>query len=142
MVGWIPLKVYRTGKVYLLYYQTVNNSQDIFENRGSMFALVDFSRSTGLFIVEDPGKINIYPNPFNSVLHIEINIPKKKNLTIVILDMNGKFIKTLHEGIVEGKIMTVWDGKDISQHQVPPGVYFCRINLSSYRVIYLGNGYQ
>jgi len=138
----ITLKVYRTGKVYLLYFQTVNNSQDIFENRGSMFALVDFSRSTGLFIVEDPEKINIYPNPFNHVLHIEINIPKKKNLTIVILDMNGKFIQTLHEGIVEGKILAVWDGKDISQHQVPPGVYFCRINLSSYRIIYLGNGHQ
>lgn len=138
----ITLKVYRTGNVYLLHFQTVNNSQDIFENRGSMFALVDFSRSTGQFIVEDLEKINIYPNPFNSVLHIEINIPNRRNLSIVIIDLNGKFIQTLHEGKVEGKILAVWDGKDINQHRVPPGVYFCRINQSIYRIIYLGNGCQ
>jgi len=138
----ITLKVYRTGKVYLLYFQTVNNSQDIFENQGSMFALVDFSRSTGQFIIEGLEKKNIYPNPFNSVLHIEINIPNKRNLAIVIIDLNGKFIRTLHKGIVEGKILAGWDGKDINQRQVPPGIYFCRINQSNYRIIYLGNGHQ
>ena len=138
----ITLKVYRTGEVYLLYFKTVNNSQDIFENRGSMFAMVDFSRSTGQFIAEILKKINIYPNPISSYLKIEINLSHKANLKIDIIDINGKLIRTLHEGIAEGMIQTVWDGKDISQHRVPPGVYFCRINQSNYRIIYLGNGHQ
>ena len=41
----ISLLAYRDGVVYQLYFQTVNDSQDIFERRGSMFALVDFSKS-------------------------------------------------------------------------------------------------
>jgi hypothetical protein len=135
----ITLKVYRAGKVYLLNFQTVNNSQDIFENRGSMFALVDFSRSTGHFIADYLEKINIYPNPFNTVLHIEITIPNSGDVTVTIIDINGKLIRTLHEEIMTGVIQAVWDGKDNNQHQVPPGVYFCRINQSIFRIIYFGN---
>jgi hypothetical protein len=136
----ISLKVYRIGKVYQLYFQTVNNSHDIFESRGSMFAMVDFSRSTGQFIAENLKKITIYPNPFFSYLNIEINLSQKGNLKIDIIDMNGRLIRTLHEGITVGKLNAVWDGKDINQHQVPPGVYFCMINQSNYRIIYQGNG--
>jgi hypothetical protein len=138
----ITLKVYRTGKVYLLYFQTVNNTEDIFESRGSMFALVDFSKSTGLLIVEDFEKIKIFPNPFTDILRIEIYIPKKTKLTIAIFDLKGNQIKILHDGIVEGDFQTIWDGKDNNQHQIMSGVYFCKINQSSYRIIYQGNGFQ
>jgi hypothetical protein len=138
----ITLKVYRTGKVYQLYFQTVNNSEDIFESRGSMFALVDFSKSTGLLIVEDFEKIKIFPNPFTDILRIEIHIPKKTKLTISIFDIKGNLVINLHDGIVEGDFQKIWDGKDINQHQVKPGVYFCKINQSSYRIIYQGNGFQ
>ncbi|MDP3643141.1 MAG: T9SS type A sorting domain-containing protein [Bacteroidota bacterium] len=136
----ITLKVYRTGKVYLLYFQSVNNTQDIFERRGSMFALVDFSRSTGQTAIEDIEKIKIYPNPFTSFLKIEINILKEKNLSIAIFDMNGKLIRTLFEGIAEGQLQANWDGKDNSRHQVPSGVYFCRVNQTIYGIIYQGIG--
>jgi hypothetical protein len=41
----ITLKAYRSGTVYLLYFQTVNDTQDIFEKGGSVFVLINFSRS-------------------------------------------------------------------------------------------------
>lgn len=41
----ITLKVYRNGTVFQLHFQTVNNSSDIFEKGGSMFALINFARS-------------------------------------------------------------------------------------------------
>jgi len=134
----ITLKVYRTGMVYLLYFQTVNNSQDIFENRGSMFALVDFSKSTGNMTVENLGKVNIFPNPFFTSLNIKIHVSNKEKIKVEIIDLNGKVIRSLHEGIVEGEWQIVWDGKDTGQHQVSPGIYICRINQANYRIIYQG----
>ena len=41
----ITLQAYRNGIVYQLFFQLVNDSQDIFERRASMFVLVDFSKS-------------------------------------------------------------------------------------------------
>ena len=44
----ITLQAYRNGVVYQLYFQLVNNSQDIFERRASMFAFVNFSKSPAI----------------------------------------------------------------------------------------------
>jgi len=135
----ISLKVYRSGKVYLLWFQTVNNSQDIFESRGSMFAFVDFSKSTGNRTTEILENVNIFPNPFSTNLHIKINLSNKENIKIEVFDLNGKIIRSIHEGKVEGELKTVWDGKDSGDNRVPPGVYICRINQSHYRIIYQGH---
>ena len=85
-----------------------------------MFALVDFSRSTGQILTTDIEKIIIYPNPFTDYLKIEINIPSKKNLNVTILDINGKLIRTLYDGIAEGSLQTDWDGKTIYNSRFLP----------------------
>ncbi len=136
----ITLKVHRTGKVYLLYFQTVNNSLDIFEKGGSMFALVDLSRSTGQSLPGILENIKIYPNPFTSILRIDIVIPVKENLSVSLYDINGKLVRKLHEGIFEGSLNLYWDGKDNNHTTVVPGVYYCRINESIYGIIYQGIG--
>lgn len=133
----ITIKTYRAGIIYILYFQTVNNSTDIFEKGGSMFALVDFSRSEEQTTPEGSGEIiKIYPNPFNTNIRIEVNLPKAQQLNCEILDINGKLIKTLYEGITEGQQLLIWDGKDNSMHQVSTGVYFCRLNGSTTKIIY------
>lgn len=143
--GYIPghkitLKVHRAGKVYLLYFQTVNNSLDIFEKGGSMFALVDLSRSTGQ---TQPGileNIKIYPNPFTHILKIDIIMPMKGKLSISIIDINGKPVKKLFEGMYEGSLNLNWDGKDNNHTMVGPGVYYCRINEAIFGIIHQGIG--
>ncbi|HAQ18133.1 MAG TPA: hypothetical protein DCR40_02745 [Prolixibacteraceae bacterium] len=134
----ITLKVYRTGKEILLYFQCVNNSQDIFEKRGSMFALVDFSRSNGQPAIDDLKEIKSYQNPLTIPLKIEINVPKEKNISVAIFDINGILIQTLFEGITEGQLQTYWDGKDNNKLQVLSGVYFCLVNQTIYGIIYQG----
>lgn len=134
----ISLKAYRNGRVYLLYFQTVNNSVDIFEKGGSMFALVDLSRSTGQFLTESNKSIKIYPNPFTSVLKIEIIIPQKENLTVSIYDINGKTVFQLFEGMFVGNLSLSWNGNDSSQRKVAPGVYFCKVNDTILGIIYQG----
>lgn len=134
----ITLKAHRAGIVYLLYFQTVNNTLDIFERGGSMFALVDLSRSTGQSLPELFENIRIYPNPFTSILKIDIIISKRRNLTVSIYDLNGKPVRKLFEGIYEGSLNLNWDGKNDNHIMMVPGVYFCRINESTYKIIYQG----
>jgi len=133
----ITIKSYRAGIVYLLYYETVNNSTDTYEKGGSMFALVDFSRSEKQTTPEGSEEtIKIYPNPFDTNIRIEVNLPKAQQLDCKIFDITGKLIKTLYNGITEGQHLLIWDGKDNRNHQVPQGVYFCRLNHSTIKIVY------
>ncbi len=133
----ITLKTYRSGIIYLLYYQTVNNSKNIFEKGGSMFALVDFLRSEKENTPEDSKEtIKIYPNPFSTSIRIEFNLPKAQHLSCEIFDIAGKRIKSLYSGMAEGQQLLVWNGKDDMTNQVSPGVYFCRLNNRTTKIIY------
>ncbi|MDP2337482.1 MAG: T9SS type A sorting domain-containing protein [Bacteroidota bacterium] len=88
----ITLKAYRTGTVYLLLFQTVNDSQDIFEKGGSLFAMIDFPQSTQQLTTEQSEGIKIFPNPFNDSLSTEINLPYTQNLKCEIIDLNGQLL--------------------------------------------------
>ena len=132
----IVLKTYRAGIVYLLYFQTVNNTTDTFEKGSSMFALIDFARSEEQITPEGSEKIKIYPNPFTTNIRIEISLPQGEQLNCEIFDTTGKLIKTLFEGITKGQQLLIWDGKDNRNHEVSPGVYFCRLNQSTTKIIY------
>jgi len=132
----IVLKTYRAGIVYLLYFQTVNNTTDTFEKGSSMFALIDFARSEEQITPEGSEKIKIYPNPFTTNIRIEISLPQGEQLNCEIFDTTGKLIKTLFEGITKGQQLLIWDGKDNRNHEVSPGIYFCRLNQSTIKIIY------
>ncbi len=139
--GYIPghkitLKLYRKGMVYLLYFQPVNDSHDIFEKGASMFALVDFSRSTGQTRFEDENEIKIYPNPFDNYLNIEITLNHSQQIDVTIFDTTGKLIMNLFEGELTGQQLFTWDGKDSNGDRVSTGVYYCRINQFSVPVIH------
>jgi hypothetical protein len=132
----VMIKVYRSGIVYLLYFQTVNNSTDIFERGGSMFALVDFSRSEEQTTPEGSEKIKIYPNPFRTNIRIEISLSQDQQLNCEIFDITGKLIRTLYKGLSEGQQLLIWDGKDNRNQEVSPGVYFCQLNRSTTKIIF------
>ena len=132
----VTLKTYRAGIIYLLYFQTVNNSTDTFERGSSMFALIDFTRSEEQTIPEGSENIKIYPNPFATNLRIEISISQGQQLNCEIFSINGKLIRTLYEGPSEGQQLLIWDGKDNLNHEVAKGAYFCRLNQSTYKILY------
>jgi hypothetical protein len=133
----ITLKTYRAGIVYILFFQPVNNSTDIFTRGSSLFALIDFSRSEKQTTPEGAEEIKIYPNPFSANLRIEISLPQGQQLNCEIFDITGKLIKTLYNGISEGQQLLIWDGKNNLKHQVTPGIYFCKVNQTTTKIIYL-----
>jgi hypothetical protein len=71
---------------------------------------------------------NIYPNPFNNMARIQVEVTKEMNLTIDIIDILGREIKLLHTGRIDpGTKSIIWDGTDEQGSQVSSGTYFCRV---------------
>jgi len=132
----IILKLYRNNKLYNLHYQTVNNSLDVFERLESMFATIDFSKSTGLSPLEMQTGIKLYPNPFVESVRIEISLNKEQHLTIEIYNMNGQLIKTLYKRNASKQTTLIWDGKDSNGNIVDSGIYLCQANQRISKIIY------
>lgn len=132
----IALKLYRNNTVYNLYFQPVNNSKDVFERMESMFASVDFLKSTGQTSLEIQPALKFYPNPFEDTIRIEINLPQKQALTVEIFNLGGQLIRTLYKGSTENQLTLVWDGKDNSGKKVNSGTYLCRSNQTITKITY------
>lgn len=132
----ITLKLYRNNTVYNLFFQTVNNSKDVFERMESMFASIDFSKSTGQSTLEVQTEIKLYPNPFEDSIRIEINLPQKQPLTVEIFNMSGQLIRTLYKGDAERQTTLIWDGKDSAGNKVVSGIYLCRSNQTIVKITY------
>ena len=61
----------------------------------------------------------LYPNPFNPVLHINIDIAWSGNTQVNILDISGSHIETLHSGFLHsGSHELIWNGESM-----PSGMY-------------------
>ena len=77
-----------------------------------------------------PQKLDIkiaYPNPFNSSTSISYQLPAESDVTITILDISGREIKTLINGTVRaGYHQTIWNA------DVPSGIYICRMETDGY----------
>ncbi len=67
--------------------------------------------------------IDIYPNPFNSSCHIELQSPvTPEGSHIEILDATGRIVRRLDFAGTE----STWDGKDSSGNELPSGVYLMK----------------
>jgi len=135
----IKLKMYRKGIVYQIYFETVNNSRNIFESGGSMFAFVNFALSTGDANTKSSNELNIYPNPFSESVTIEIILGKPQFVICEILDLSGKLIIPLFKGDTGNYTTLIWDGKDSANKPILPGIYLCRLNQSISKIIYKGS---
>lgn len=135
----ITLKLYRNKIVYLLYFTAVNNSQAIFERGGSMFALIDFSKSTSTSSFLNQTEINLYPNPFNQAIKIEIYLSQPQKLVCEIYDVNGNPVRTFAANdadLNDRWIEFTWDGKNDKGQRVAYGIYFCKTNQTITRIVF------
>ena len=124
----IKLKLYRNNSVYELYFDLVDNSKDIFTLGGTMFAFVDFSRSTGNTFLVRPYRFNIYPDPVKDNLEIELNFFSGVRVNCKIFDSLGKLIKLFPGEVSEDNKAIVWDCTDDYGQKVNPGFYYIRMH--------------
>lgn len=73
---------------------------------------------------------SIYPNPFNPVANIDINMKVSSNVEVSIIDLNGRLIKKLHNGYLpSGNHKFIWKANT----NISSGVYFVKLNLLNYK---------
>ena len=69
-----------------------------------------------------------YPNPFNPVTTIPVEIPQRSEISLKIYSLLGEELKTLYAGSLDaGKYYFDWDGRSSGNVSVPSGVYFYRM---------------
>ena len=75
---------------------------------------------------------NAYPNPFNPVTAINISIPKKSEITIVVHDLLGRRLLKIERNFTRaGNYQFVWSGKNASGENVTSGVYLISIQYDN-----------
>ena len=108
----------------------INNTMNITENNGtqSSWPIVDIieysfkgSNSIGQTSESTSNYLNIFPNPVTDKLSMEYWSLNESQITIELLDLSGKIVRSVFEGTHQGKVKYTWT-KDI-----PSGMYLCRI---------------
>lgn len=69
-----------------------------------------------------------FPNPFNPSTTIGYSVKKQCRVTIEILNVSGRLVRSLSDEILEsGRYEAKWDGRDDDGREVDSGIYFCRL---------------
>jgi hypothetical protein len=72
--------------------------------------------------------VEIFPNPAAGRTAIAYSLPAPSRVAIVVLDVAGRRVRSLVEGVrPEGRHEVRWDGRDDAGAAVSPGVYFARV---------------
>ncbi len=68
-----------------------------------------------------------FPNPFNPATEIRYTLGTRANVELVVVDLLGRRVETLAEGVVEpGEHSARWNASSR-----PSGVYYCRLRVSA-----------
>jgi len=73
--------------------------------------------------------LRIAPNPTRAATQIALDLPRSERVTLTILDLNGRLVRTLAQGqLPAGQHVYTWDGRDGTGRPVASGVYLTRLN--------------
>ena len=71
-----------------------------------------------------------WPNPFNPVINLQVDLPNKDHVTLAIYDILGREVCRLADNpMAAGPHVLTWAGKDAQGRDVPTGAYFCRLTV-------------
>jgi len=76
--------------------------------------------------------LKIDPNPFRIPCHINAFVPVPSKITLKIIDVSGRIVKTLiQDQNVSGNCIITWDGKNDVGDRSPNGIYFVNFELNN-----------
>ena len=71
------------------------------------------------------------PNPFSTETTIQFGLPKETEAKVIIFDLMGRELITLHDGITSaGYHEVIWDGTDEEGETVRDGMYFYQVRTA------------
>jgi hypothetical protein len=94
-------------------------------------------------VTEHFGLIQNYPNPFSEFTDIAYELKNRDRISLEILDISGKVIMTLFNGIqTQGKHQIRWDATNNNGEKVCSGIYYCILRsnhfIESNKIIFSG----
>jgi hypothetical protein len=114
----------------------LNNNMIVTENTGvqSSWAIADIyeysfkgANAIGQTVTKG-NSLNIFPNPVSDQLSMEYSSLEETKITIELLDVIGKRVRTVYEGMHQGKHTYTWT------NDLPSGMYVCRV-VSNFKSI-------
>lgn len=113
-----------------------NTTMNVIENNGvqSTWAIADiyeysFKGANAIGqAASTSNQLKLFPNPVSDQLSMEYWSNSECKISIELVDMNGKLVRTVFEGTHHGKQTYTWT------NDLPSGVYVCRI-VSKYKSI-------
>jgi hypothetical protein len=76
---------------------------------------------------------NNYPNPFNPETNVIFTLKKRENVKMEIFNIKGQKVRTLIDHVLAaGNHSVVWKGENDSNQDVSSGIYYCKMQTSSY----------
>jgi flagellar hook assembly protein FlgD len=93
---------------------------------------VTVALNDAILVIENQGKsddmVAASPNPFDESTSIDFKLQSSKSARIEVLDMDGRSIALLFEGISDaGKHQINWPGTDNTGNPVKNGIYFVKL---------------
>jgi hypothetical protein len=74
-----------------------------------------------------------YPNPFNPATHIDFVIPHTVEVSLMIFDVQGRWISTLVQGNMQaGHYSVVWNGQNSQGESMPSSIYLYRLTAGDF----------
>ncbi len=82
----------------------------------------------------NPVQVTVFPNPASEVINIEFDTPTDGEISLFLLDTQGKLVKT-------DKIEAATTNKQINMQDLPSGIYYLRLTkgklVNVYKVVKL-----
>lgn len=123
---------------HLAWCNTLNGGQDVYYSRISPDGTLGVSE---IVLAEGFGFTN-YPNPFSETTTLQFYTAEESTVILEVFDIQGRRVRTLLEGSVNGLQKVRWDGRTSSGNKLHKGLYFARLNVNGViktQKIVLGN---
>ena len=78
-----------------------------------------------------------YPNPFNPTTNIVFNLPEQEILTVTIIDITGRTVRSITQGeqFSAGEHQVIWDGKNDLGKPVTTGTYVIKLSGKNFQQV-------
>jgi len=150
-IEWLTIISPENGAIPAFNTELIQfNVSTLFMNYGEYSGTIEIETSVGVFylgvtiivaglnIDNDIAGIphtfkvhNNFPNPFNPVTRVQIDVPESGHMQVAIFDVSGRLLNTFYNGnITPGYHNIKWDGKNNIGASVSSGVYILNVQLN------------
>jgi hypothetical protein len=120
-----------TAKLIQTYGYLEVHNRTIYVANYNSFIIMEFTPGQETRIEapqEMESGMSCFPNPSNSNINIQYELPIETQVELALYDINGRHVQTvLNEYQTAGNYKIAWNGNSLSS-----GTYFCRMKIGNY----------